>query len=149
MTHKFMRHSSVTDKSDTDSLYMPLSRLTKIILKVIHPAILNKNSKISGNTPAITRVIIFIPHTEALRFSDYRILVIHIVNNMIAFYMTGFGLGKIETNVNPTDLIFNAIALPIYIVVIIIIEKKFHLFDEVKKDDVAIFNEKKQQSQKA
>ena len=74
---------------------------------------------------------------------------VHIVNNMIAFYMTGFGLGKIETNVNPTDLIFNAIALPIYIVVIIIIEKKFHLFDEVKKDDVAIFNEKKQQSQKA
>ena len=69
----------------------------------------------------------------------------HIVNNMVGFYMVGFGIGKLQKEVAVRDLVIDIVAFIIYIGFIIFVDKKYHWFDEVKKDDVAIFNEKKQQ----
>ena len=68
---------------------------------------------------------------------------LHIVNNMTIFYMAGFGLAEIKSDVDLSGTIVDILINVVYVIFLIVIDKKFHWFDEVKKDDVAIFNEKK------
>lgn len=68
---------------------------------------------------------------------------LHIVNNMTIFYMSGFGFAKIESDADVPGLILDATVNIVYVIFLIVIDKKFHWFDEVQKDDVAEFNEKK------
>lgn len=68
---------------------------------------------------------------------------LHIVNNMTIFYMAGFGYAEIKTDADVPGLIVDTLINIAYVVFLFVIDKKFHWFDEVKKDDVAIYNEKK------
>ena len=68
---------------------------------------------------------------------------LHIVNNMTIFYMAGFGYAEIKTDADVPGLIVDSLINIAYVVFLLVIDKKFHWFDEVKKDDVAIYNEKK------
>ena len=67
---------------------------------------------------------------------------LHIINNMIAFYFTGFGFGGITSEVQIVDLVFDVIICGLYLAFIIFADKKLGWFSKVKKDDVAIFNAK-------
>ena len=67
---------------------------------------------------------------------------LHIINNMIAFYFTGFGFGSVTSNVQIVDLILDVIICGIYLAFIIFADKKLGWFNRVKKDDAAIFNAK-------
>lgn len=67
---------------------------------------------------------------------------LHIINNMIAFYFTGFGFGSVTSNVQIVDLIFDVIICGVYLAFIIFADKKLGWFNRIKKDDAAIFNAK-------
>lgn len=67
---------------------------------------------------------------------------LHIINNMIAFYFTGFGFGGITSEVQIVDLVFDVIICGLYLAFIIFADKKLGWFNRIKKDDVAIFNAK-------
>ena len=67
---------------------------------------------------------------------------LHIINNMIAFYFTGFGFGGITSEVQIVELVFDVIICGLYLAFIIFASKKLGWFSKVKKDDVAIFNAK-------
>ncbi len=63
---------------------------------------------------------------------------LHIVNNMTIFYMAGFGFAEINSEANIPGMIVDALINIAYVIFLIVIDKKFHWFDEVKKDDVVI-----------
>lgn len=65
---------------------------------------------------------------------------LHIINNMIAFYFTGFGFSGISSQVQIGDLIADIIICGLYLAFIIFADKKLGWFNRVKKDDVAEFN---------
>lgn len=67
---------------------------------------------------------------------------LHITNNLVAFYMSGFGFGSVQTNVDVTELIVTVIICCIYTAFIIFADKKLGWFDKSKKDDVSEFNAK-------
>ena len=67
---------------------------------------------------------------------------LHIVNNMSAFYLSGFGYGAISSEVDYTSFIWAAAINIVYIIIIIVIDKKLGWFDHVKRDDVTEFNAK-------
>ena len=67
---------------------------------------------------------------------------LHIINNMIAFYFSGFGFGGITSNVEIGDLIADFIICCLYLAFIIFADKKLGWFSHVKKDDLTTFNAK-------
>lgn len=67
---------------------------------------------------------------------------LHIVNNMVAFYLTGFGIGGISSDIEITPTIFVSVCALIYLAFMIFASKKLGWFSKVKKDDVAEFNAK-------
>ena len=66
---------------------------------------------------------------------------IHIVNNMVAFYADGLGIGAIGSEVSTLDLAVTLIIDAAYVAVLLILRKK-GLFDRFKRDDAAEFNAK-------
>ena len=70
---------------------------------------------------------------------------VHIANNMVAFYASGLGWGAIKSEVNVRDIIVDVLVYVVYIGFIVYADKKLHWFDEVKKDDVEIYNKKAQE----
>lgn len=66
---------------------------------------------------------------------------IHIVNNMVAFYADGLGLGAIGSDVSTLDLVVTLIIDAIYVAVLLVLRKK-GFFDRIKRDDAAEFNAK-------
>ena len=67
---------------------------------------------------------------------------LHIVNNMVAFYLTGFGIGDISKDVEIAPTILVAVCALIYLAFMIFASKKLGWFSKIKKDDVAEFNAK-------
>ena len=67
---------------------------------------------------------------------------LHVVNNMLAFYGSGLGFGKIASETTWKDFSLTAAAAVIFIVLVVILDRKFHWYDRIKKDDVTPFNEK-------
>ena len=65
----------------------------------------------------------------------------HVVNNMLIFYMTGLGLNTISSQTQLIDVILSTLAGVLYMIAIIFIDKKYHWFDVVTRDDVTPFNE--------
>ena len=70
---------------------------------------------------------------------------VHIANNMVAFYASGLGWGAIKSEVDVRDIIVDVLVYVVYIGFIVYADKKLHWFDEVKKDDVEIYNKKAQE----
>ena len=66
---------------------------------------------------------------------------IHIVNNMVAFYADGLGLGAIGSEVSSLDLVVTLIIDAVYVAVLFVLRKK-GFFDRIKRDDAAEFNAK-------
>ncbi|MCR4724165.1 MAG: CPBP family intramembrane metalloprotease [Clostridia bacterium] len=66
---------------------------------------------------------------------------IHIVNNMIAFYVDGLGIGAIASEVSTLDLFVTLAIDTVYVLALLFLRKK-GWFDRIRKDDVAAFNEK-------
>ena len=66
---------------------------------------------------------------------------IHIVNNMVAFYADGLGLGAIGSEVSTLDLVVTLIIDAVYVAVLLFLRKK-GFFDRIKRDDAAEFNAK-------
>lgn len=66
----------------------------------------------------------------------------HIANNMTLIYLAGFGINSISSTVSVKDVIVTSITNIVYIAALIFVQKKYHWFDEVKKDDITPFNEK-------
>ena len=66
---------------------------------------------------------------------------IHIVNNMVAFYADGLGLGAIGSEVSTLDLVVTLIIDTVYVAVLLVLRKK-GFFDRIKRDDAAEFNAK-------
>ena len=66
---------------------------------------------------------------------------IHIVNNMVAFYADGLGLGAIGSEVSSLDLVVTLIIDAVYVAVLLVLRKK-GFFDRIKRDDAAEFNAK-------
>ena len=54
----------------------------------------------------------------------------HIANNMATFYMMGFGMVNLTADVRVTDMIFSIAADFLYLIVIIILTRNTHWFDE-------------------
>lgn len=74
---------------------------------------------------------------------------LHIVNNMVAFYLTGFGIGGISKDVEIAPTILVAVCALIYLAFMIFASKKLGWFSKVKKDDVAEFNAKIEERRQA
>ena len=67
----------------------------------------------------------------------------HVMSNMSIFYLSGLGFDKaIATEVAPTDLIQTIICDAAFIACVIILDRKFHWFSEVQRDDITPFNAK-------
>ncbi len=67
---------------------------------------------------------------------------LHIVNNMVVFYLTGFGFGGVKTNVEVIDLVITGVLFCVYLAFIIFASKKLGWFSHIKKDAAAEFNAK-------
>jgi len=63
---------------------------------------------------------------------------------MVAFYTSGFGIGAIKEDVAMKTCVFSIIIDVVIILVFFVIRKKTNLFEQVKRDDVAEFNQKMQ-----
>ena len=66
---------------------------------------------------------------------------IHIVNNMVAFYADGLGLGAIGSEVSSLDLVVTLIIDAAYVAALLLLRKK-GFFDRIKRDDAAEFTAK-------
>ena len=67
---------------------------------------------------------------------------LHIVNNMMAFYFAGFGIGRVKSDVEIIELIVSIVIFGLYLAFIIFADKKLGWFSKVKKDDLTPFNER-------
>lgn len=67
---------------------------------------------------------------------------LHVVNNMFAFYISGLGVGNIQSEVGTLDLISSISLEVIYLIVMLILIKKCSWFHEMKRDDISKCNEK-------
>lgn len=67
---------------------------------------------------------------------------LHIINNMIAFYFTGFGFDGVSSEVQIGDLISDIIICGLYLAFIIFADKKLGWFNRIKRDDAGRFNAK-------
>ena len=68
---------------------------------------------------------------------------LHILNNCISFFMVGFGYGSFSSEQNVSSSLFNLGLKLLFFLFVLFADKKLHWFDEVKKDDVTAFNEKR------
>ncbi len=66
---------------------------------------------------------------------------IHIVNNMVAFYADGLGIGAIASEVSAMDLYVTLAIDAVFVLTLLIMRKKGR-FDRIKRDDVTAFNAK-------
>lgn len=57
---------------------------------------------------------------------------LHIVNNMTAIYMAGFGFGSITSEATVPDDVVNVLFKILFFVFIIYADRKLHWFDKVK-----------------
>ncbi len=67
---------------------------------------------------------------------------LHIANNMTVFFLSGFGVSSVATEVPFMDALFPIIFCLLYLGFIIFADRKLGWFSKVKKDDVALFNAK-------
>ena len=67
---------------------------------------------------------------------------LHIVNNMTSFYLAGFGIGGIRTEVSLLDFIIPTCFGLLFLGFIILAKNKLFWYNVVKKEDVALFNAK-------
>lgn len=67
---------------------------------------------------------------------------LHIINNMTAFYLAGFGFGGVTSEVQIGDLITAVVLCGLYLAFVIFADKKLGWFSRVRKDDAALFNAK-------
>lgn len=65
---------------------------------------------------------------------------LHILNNVISFFMVGFGYGSFSSEQNLSSSLFNQGLKLLFFLFILYADKKLHWFDKVKQDDVARFN---------
>ncbi len=66
---------------------------------------------------------------------------IHIANNMTAFYTLGLGYGTLSSETNWQSVVFLAVFEALYALIIYACKKK-GMFDRIKRDDAAVWNEK-------
>lgn len=66
---------------------------------------------------------------------------IHIANNMTAFYTLGLGYGTLSSETNWQSVVFLGVFEALYALAIYVCKKK-GMFERIKKDDAAIWNEK-------
>ena len=67
---------------------------------------------------------------------------LHIMNNVPTFYFIGAGLASVSGKANTITVIYNLCTYGVFVLVMLVLKKKTHLFDEVKRDDLAQWNEK-------
>ena len=67
---------------------------------------------------------------------------LHIVNNMTTFYLSGFGIGAVHTEQSIAEWSIPSCLALLFLGFMIFASKKLGWFSKVKKDDVALFNEK-------
>lgn len=67
---------------------------------------------------------------------------LHICNNMTIFYLQGFNMASISSQSTMADLVSDACIGGAYLIFIFALSKKTNWFDELRKDDLAIANEK-------
>lgn len=65
----------------------------------------------------------------------------HILNNVPSFYLVAAGLTSVSGSSNMTTLIYNVCVYGAFVLVLLTIRKKTHMFDEVRKDDLADWND--------
>lgn len=67
---------------------------------------------------------------------------LHTVNNLTAFYLSGFGFSQVQTEVPLGDVLCGISLCVLYIVMLVLLQKKNGMFDKVKRDDVTPWNER-------
>lgn len=67
----------------------------------------------------------------------------HIVNNMAAFYLTGFGYGEVGSEISVPGMLISIAVDAAALIVLLILKRKTSLFDRVQRDDIAPFEEKR------
>ena len=67
---------------------------------------------------------------------------LHILNNVPAFYFIGAGLKIVSGNSNMDTVIYTLCVNGAFVLILWILRKKTHMFDEVRKDDLAVWNSK-------
>lgn len=67
---------------------------------------------------------------------------VHAANNMTAFYLVGFSMGSVGTNVTTEGLISDIVIYAIFVIILLILRKTTHIFDRVKKEDADRWNYK-------
>ncbi len=67
---------------------------------------------------------------------------LHTVNNLTAFYLAGFGYSQVQTEVPLSDVLCGASLCVIYVIIVLLLQKKTGMFDKVKRDDVTPWNER-------
>lgn len=65
---------------------------------------------------------------------------LHIVNNMTAFYATGFGFGSIGTEIDATSILWSLGIDAAYLLFVVLLGRRRSLFNAVRRDDAAVFN---------
>ena len=65
---------------------------------------------------------------------------LHIINNMSEIYIVGIGFGAITAEQTVPSIAVNIFFKILFLAFIVLADKKFHWFDEVKYDDVEQFN---------
>ncbi len=65
---------------------------------------------------------------------------LHIVNNMTAFYATGFGFGSIGTEIDASSILWSLGIDAAYLLFLILLNKRRGMFRAVRRDDAAEFN---------
>lgn len=65
---------------------------------------------------------------------------LHIINNMTTIYLAGFGFGSVASQQTVSELLVESLIKVAFFLFILIAARKLHWFDEVKYDDVAVFN---------
>ena len=72
---------------------------------------------------------------------------LHVINNMVAFYLQGFGISTISSEVSVAGLIATVIIDGVYIAALLALRRR-GWFDEVIKDDVTPWNERIERKQR-
>ena len=67
---------------------------------------------------------------------------LHMISNISGILMAGFGFGKITSEASVLGFIRGRIPDILFLLFILYADRKLHWFDEVKYDDVALFNSK-------
>lgn len=66
---------------------------------------------------------------------------LHIMNNVPIFYLVGAGLSGVSGSSNLITIVYTLCVNGVFVLIMLILRMKTHLFDEVRKDDLAVWNE--------